>query len=364
MVVSFLRSPRGVALVALVIGILAALRLLIVFDWDPTTFAAFGEEAVRTTEYAEDKLGREVLTRVNHGHDGKFFFVQANDPWIIDPEVNAAVLDRPVYRSQRMLYPMVAGGAGLFGAGVIIWALPVVNILMVGLGTWAVAKIAQKHGVSPWVGVAFALNIGLLSEMFINGAGIMAFALASVGAWALEEDRTAVAALSFAGAALTREVMAIFIASLTLFWLVRKKAVPWAFSVPAAIAVVLWAIYLRARIELPAGADQVRELTGVPFSGVLDALTSGHALVADYLVMLIFVILIFLVPYRAFRSGVYLTWGAFGFAVLGPFLTMFVWQKSFDISRALAPLVTVFVLEFFLARARRRDALTTQTAPA
>ena len=346
-------TPRGIVIVALIIGVLAAMRLLYVFDWDPTVFTAFGEEAYATTEFAEQKLGREVLTRPHQGHDGKFFFVQANDPWVLDPENNAAVLDRPVYRSQRMFYPVLAGGLGLFPAEVIVWALPLVNVIMLAVGSWAVASIAVRHGASAWLGVAFALNIGLLSELFIDGAGITAFALACVGAWALEVDRIPLAAAAFVGAALTREVMAIFIGFIALIWLIRRKVVPWAVSVPAAVAILVWGVYIRLQIDLPPGVDQVRELTPVPFSGVVEAFQTGEGVAADFLVIGVFVVLIFLVPYRAWRSDVYLTWGAVGFAVLGPFLTVFVWQKSFDISRALAPLVTVFVVELFLARNRR-----------
>lgn len=348
-----MRTPKGVAILAVIIGVLAAVRLLTVFDWDPTVFTAFGEEAIATTEYGEEKLGREVLTRPHQGHDGKFFFVQSNDPWVLDPESNAEILDRPVYRSQRMLYPVLAGGAGLFSADVIVWALPIVNVIMLGLGSWAVASIARKHGAPAWVGVAFVLNIGLMSELFIDGAGIVAFALACVGAWALEEDRTVLAATVFAGSALTREVMAIFIAFVALFWLLRKKVVPWAVSIPAATAIVAWAAYIRIRIDIPPDADQVREITLVPFSGVVDALSSGLGNTIDVLVIGVFLLLIVLVPFRAWNSDIYLTWGAVGFAVLGPFLTVFVWQKSFDISRALAPLITVFVLELFVNRARQ-----------
>ena len=348
-------NPAAVAVVGLVIGVLIALRLLVVFDWDPSVFAAFGEDAHATTEYAEEKLGQEVLLRDNQGHDGKFFFVQSNDPWVLDPGNNAQVLDRPVYRSQRMLYPVLAGGGGFFSPDVIIWAMPIVNIVMLAVGTWAVSSIAQKHGISSWVGLAFALNIGLISELFIDGAGIVAFALAAVGALALEEDRTVLAAVAFAGSALTREVMAIFIAFVAIFWLFRKRVIPWAVAVPGAVAIAVWAIYLRVRIEEPPDIDSVQEITLTPFSGLIGAMTSGRASLVDYLVIGVFVVLIILVPYRAWRSDVYLTWGAAGFALLGPFLTTQVWQKSFDISRALAPLLTVFVLELFLSRNRDRQ---------
>ncbi len=153
--------------------------------------------------------------------------------------------------------------------------------------------------------------------------------------------------------------MALFIGFVALMWLIRRRHIPWGIGVPSALAVGIWAIYIRLQIHLEAGADQVRELTLVLFSGVVEALTSGKAEMADMLVIGVFLTLMVVVPIRAWRSDVYLTWGAAGFAFLAPFLTVFVWQKSFDISRALAPLVTVFVLEFFLARNRRIQELAT-----
>jgi hypothetical protein len=347
------RGPGAVVLVALCFGVVASIRLLAVNEWDPTIFAAFGEEATLTLEYAEQQLGRDVITRRAQGHDGKFFFVQANDPWVTNPEENASILDRPVYRSQRMLYPVLAGGLGLFSANAVIWALVGVNIAFLALGSWAVARIAVIHGVTPWAGLAFVVNLGLLSELFIDGAGIVAFGLACLGAWALEEDRTLIASMLLAASALTREVMLVFVGFIALFWLIRKRSVPWLLGVPAVLSVVLWAVYIRLRIDLPATAPQVKEITLIPFSGMIEAMTSGRGDLIDYAVIVAFGLLLLIVPFRAWKSGVYLTWGTVGFAFTAPFLTVFVWQKSFDISRALAPLATAFVLELLLARRRK-----------
>jgi len=349
-------KPSGalrVGSVALVLATVAAIRLLAVSGWDPTAFTAFGEDSVEITSYAEEKLGREVRTRVLQGHDGKFFFVLANDPLLLEPDENAAVLDRQRYRSQRILYPLLAGGAGILPPGVVVWALIGINVVALGVGSWAVAGIAMKHGVSPWWGLGFALNVGLLSELYIDGAGILAFALVCVGALALEHDRLGPAAIAFAGAALTREVMLAFVGFVAVFWLIRKRAIPWLVVLPAAMAVSAWALYVRIRVPAVEGVDQVKEITLVPFSGLIEAVTSGRAVSVDLVLMFLFVCLMVLVPVRAWKSDVYLTWGAVGFAVLAPFLTVFVWQKSWDISRALAPLVTAFLLEFALARRRQ-----------
>ena len=94
--------------------------------------------------------------------------------------MNAVVLDRPLYRSQRMFYPLQAGGLGLFSAEGVVWGLLVVNVIAMGLGTWAVAVLAVEMGLSSWWGLAFLLNIGLVSELNIGGAGIVAAAAALV----------------------------------------------------------------------------------------------------------------------------------------------------------------------------------------
>jgi len=349
-----LKGSAAVAFVALAIAVLTVIRLLAPADWDPTVAASFGEKATLILDYAEEKLGRDVLTRPEQGHDGKFFFVQSNDPWILDPDENASILNPPAYRSQRMLYPVFAGGAGFFSADMIVWSLLTVNVVFIALGSLAVGLIAKKHGVTHWAGIAFALNIGLLAELFIDGAGVVAFSLACIGAWALEEERLVFASVAFAAAALTREVMLVFVLFVALFWLIRRRKVPWILLLPAVSAVALWAIYVRMRIDVPEDLDPANALTSVPFSGVVEALTSGVAQPADIASIFVFVILLVVIPILAWRSNVYLTWGAVGFAVLGPFLTVLVWQESFDVSRALAPLVTVFVLELLLVRKRAR----------
>jgi hypothetical protein len=353
-----LSTSSRLVLVALLLAAAAALRLLSVSDWDPTAFTAFGEDAVEITEYAEAKLGREVKTRILQGHDGKYFFVQANDPLIVAPEENAVVIDRAIYRSQRMFYPLLAGGAGLFPAQVIVWTLILINVAGLVVGSWAVGQIAAKHGLSPWWGLAFVVNVGLLSELYIDGAGILAFALVCLGALALEEDRPGWAAAAFAAGALTREVMLAFVGFVTIFWLIRRRKVPWLVAMPAGLAVLAWAVYVRARIIPEPDVDQIQEITLVPFSGLVEAATNGFSGMGDFLIMFIFICLIILVPLRAWKSDVYLTWGAVGFAVLAPFLTVYVWQKSFDISRALAPLVTAFLIEFALARKRSRETMS------
>ena len=186
------------------VGLLLAVLVVVVelprFDWDPTAFTSFGEDATAISSYAQERLG-DVWLRPELGHDGRFFFVQANDPWLRDPVDNAALLDRPAYRSQRMLYPVLASGMGVLGPESIVWGLLIVNLLAMGLGSWAVASIATTMGGSPWWGLAFVLNLGLVTEMNIDGAGVLAAATAFWAVAMMLRNRTswAIAMLVLAG---------------------------------------------------------------------------------------------------------------------------------------------------------------------
>ncbi len=236
------------------------------FDWDPTHFVAFGEDATEIRAYAEERLG-VVRLRPQLGHDGRFFFVQANDPWILDPEENAYLLDRPLYRYQRMLYPTVAGGFGLLGPEAIVWGMLLLNLVAMGFGSWAVASIADG---SAWWGLAFVLNLGFVSELDIGGAGIVAghFRVA----WFLRgRMRAGVAWLTLA--ALSREVMLVVAAGAAFaFWRRGERQALITLAVPLG-AVIAWAVYLRLRISLNFGLSEVNEI-GLPFAGFIQAFSS------------------------------------------------------------------------------------------
>ncbi|HLF41914.1 MAG TPA: hypothetical protein VJA46_00135 [Acidimicrobiia bacterium] len=338
-----------VGLVATLFASLIALRVWSEFDRDPTVFIAFGEESISINEYAESKLGREVLKRPALGHDGKYFFVQANDPFVLEPEENIAVIDRPLYRSQRMFYPVLAGGSGLFSADVIVWSLLIVNLIAIGVGSWAVAHLAMEMGGSPWWGLAFVLNIGFISEMNIDGAGVVAAAAAFGAVVMLLKQRLGWAITLLTIAVLSREAMLIAAAG-SAFWLWRRgerRDALLVSGIPFA-AVGLWAIYLRFRIEFDSGVSEVQEI-GLPFAGFIDAFRlwadDPLNLVAGITIML----LLLLFTRRVLISGQLVGWAFLGFVPLAILFTRQVWQGYFDITRAVAPVLTAFVLLVFVA---------------
>jgi len=335
-----------VALVAILLASLFALRVLADADWDVTAFAAFGEADLPTRTYAEERLG-DVFLRPDLGHDGRFFFVQSNDPWILHPDENINVVDRPLYRSQRMLYPVLAGGGGLLGPEAIVWGMLIINLIAMALGSWAVAQIAIEMGGSPWWGLAFVLNIGFFSEMNIGAAGVVAGAAAfgSVALWM--KDRTGWAVTLMTLAVLSREAM--LVAALGTSWYLwkrgdRRQAIL-ATAVPATAA-AMWALYIRLRIGGGAGADQVEEI-GLPFVGFAKAYGSWLGNPVDLVVALAMMLLFLLFVRRVLLSGELVGWAFVGFVALAILFTEQVWISYFNITRAIAPVITAFVLLVF-----------------
>jgi hypothetical protein len=324
--------------------LLFSLWVLAAVKWDATIFVAFGREATATRQYAEERLG-PVFLRGGQGHDGKYFFVQANDPWILDPEENIAVVDRPLYRSQRMLYPVLAGVAGTLPPVAIVWALLGINIVAMGVGTWATASIAQGMGVSPWWGLAFALNLGFISELAIDGAGVVASAAAFSAVAVMLRNRYGWGVLLLVLAALTREAMLIAaVGSAWWLWRQRGESRQAVLAVGAPIAAVAaWAVYSRWRIGWASGVSEVKEI-GWPLAGFAEAAKTwmGDPLALAIGFTLLALLLVFGV--RVLKSDALVGWAFVGFVALGLVFTSQVWESYFDITRAIAPVITAYAI--------------------
>ena len=89
-----------------------------------------------------------------------------------------------------MLFPMIAGGFGFLPPGAIVWSMLMTNVAAMVVGTILAAKLAEAWGAyrsgSGWM---FPLNIGLLFELEIGGAGILAYACCLGALYALVTGR-------------------------------------------------------------------------------------------------------------------------------------------------------------------------------
>lgn len=347
-------------MVGLAIVVFIVVRALAAFDMDPSSFVRFGEEDLERRAYAERWLGDDVIYYPTLGHDGKFFFMQSMDPFYLEPETHAAFLDKPAYRAQRMVYPALASLGGLLDAQGVQWGLIVVNIVGLAVGTYFTARVAQVLGGSAWLGLAFALNPGLLSEVVIDGSGVVATAALMAGIWFLMTKRTAWAAVFMTVAALSRETMLLSVVGVVVYLLWKEKKVPDLRLALPFVAVGGWWLYLRLRLEPGASPDP--QALDLPFVGFVDALKrwmSGPGHGVDILMGFLILAVCLMVLYRTIRDPNLLGAAVAGQALLGLVMSELVWYRYFDSSRAVAPVFTVFILMTVTRRSGSQD-LTTE----
>lgn len=346
------RRPLVVGLAGLVLAVGFVAIILSESDYNPTVLTAIGESDLAIREYAEARLD-DVILRPQLGHDGRFFFVQANDPWLTNAAQNAVVLDRPTYRSQRMLYPLLASAGGLAGPNGIVWGMIIVNVIAMAVGAAATAGLAVRIGGSTWWGLAFPLNIGLISEFSIGGAGILAAACAFWGILMLDKERWYVGGVLLAASALAREAMLVVVVGAFLWiWTrgQRQDAVKVG-GIPL-LAIAGWAIYLRLR--LPEDTDVVAGNLGPPLVGIWENMSNWLGDPLELTVGLMTIGILGVLVHRAYATPSLLSWCFFLFAPLAVLLTAPVWDGFFNISRAVAPVYTAFVLVVF-SRSHHRD---------
>ena len=335
--------PVVVAVLFMALFVVSAVR---VYDFDIAALLRTGAIEPPSLEYVESRLG-EVPTVPTAGHDGKHFFILAHDPLLLDPATHAVNLERPTYRAQRILYPLLVSPLGLFGPRGIVWGLLVMNLIAVGVGTWATARLAVFHGSSMWLGLSFGLNPGTIMEVLIDGSGVTAWALVMVSVAFLYQKRSWWAVGAMAAAVLSRETMILAAVGAAVFlWRRDRSTALRIFLVPLAVAAI-WGIYVRVRLGASMLTFESREI-GLPFEGLWQALQDWQVPSKDMVVGMAVVLLVGVCIYQAVARPALITWIAVGFALLAPLLTRNVWLGYYDISRAAMPLFTTVVLAMFL----------------
>jgi len=336
---------------AIVMGIVGALgatfmasRLLSEFDFDPTATVRFATLSPEQNAYAEELLGREIVVAPKAGHDGKFFFSQAMDPFLLEPDVHAVHLDRPTYRAQRMAYPTLASLGGLLPASATVWGLIVVNVIAMAVGTAYTGLVAVQMGLSKWFGLAFLVNPAMIVTLNIDGGGVVAMAGMMAGVYYVMKDELVAATVALTVACLARETMLIAVFGLGLYVLYTRRKVTWKFVVPV-IAVAGWWFYVRLRLGGMLGQDILAlQFPFVGFTQAFQRWVSTPDSTVDLLMGIVLLVVSFMILIRAVKTPTALSWAVAGFALLAILLSGPVWLKYFDSSRALAPVLTAYVL--------------------
>jgi hypothetical protein len=193
------------------------------------------------------------------GYDGQFYYRLALDPWTDRQDEHGVRLDRPEYRQQRILYPLLVHALALGRPQWVPAALVAVNaacvVLVAGLG----AALAGRCGRPAWLGLAFSLYPGLLLAVARDLAEPCEAAAAAAGLLLLGGPRARLAAVFLSLAVLARETAIVLAFAVFLAWLPRPgwlaRAAPGARPPAAAwlapgATFVAWQAWLAARWDV------------------------------------------------------------------------------------------------------------------
>jgi hypothetical protein len=340
---------RWTVIAVAVHAVFAAFLLLGPGHGDPAWFIHLGSQRIPVA-LARKLLGPGVVVPHLDGHDGRFSWVQARDPFLLHRATDLANLDRPAYRAQRMAYPLLAAPWRVGGEYALVWGLLVTNLAAVGFGAWFATQLAVATRAPPRAGLAFALNPVVILGVVLDTSDVVALA-ALVAAVALAQRRRwpwAVAAGVLA--ALAKEPSLLGLAALAVVgttiprrWRIALIGLP-------GVAVVCWGVYARARLGWP--PSQIQEFAA-PFTGYLDAYRRGWRPIGNWYdaAVAVAVLAIAIATLRRWwRRRTLVLAVAVPFALLVPFLSAQVLDLGDNSLRVLGPVVTMLGIDWLAER--------------
>jgi hypothetical protein len=152
------------------------------------------------------------LLQPDQSYDGQYYYRLALDPGLTRDV--GITLDKPAYRQQRLLYPLLAHVLALGQDDWVPASLLVLNVFGLALLGVLGALYARDMGLSPWYGLGLALFPGFAFTLARDLAEILEACLLVGCALALRRDRAAAAAVLLALAVLTRETAVVLAATL------------------------------------------------------------------------------------------------------------------------------------------------------
>jgi hypothetical protein len=138
---------------------------------DPLVFARLG------TKYTHGSvLGSD-------GYDGQFNYYIAVDP---SPQSAALYLDRPAYRYQRILTPLLARVFALANPAAIPWTLVGLNLAYQMAAVLVLGEMLRRRGASAWVALLFGLWVGVVAGVRLDLSEPLALLLVLLALWSEE----------------------------------------------------------------------------------------------------------------------------------------------------------------------------------
>lgn len=238
-----------------------ALLTLAAHGGDPMAFVAMGNLC---------DLPPPADTEAVEGYDGQFAYRIAADPLNAHAIINRC--DVAAYRYQRILYPALARVLALGQVNLLPWAMLLINLAAIPVGTYCLERLLMRQRVSRWYALSYGLFGGTLIGLRLDLTEPLAGALALGALWALAAARPWLGAGLLALAALGKETALLMAGGWLLYLLAARR---WReairYGALAAGPFSLWQIALWAWLGSPgvgSGGAKATPFEWFPYNGV------------------------------------------------------------------------------------------------
>ena len=244
----------------------------------PSVFIVAGDRFVD----AQQTPTSIIIRPHSSGYDGQFYYALANNPFTKTLVTAGVTFDHPIWRSQRILYPLLSHMLAFGRAGLIPTAMLAANLgALFAIAVLAGSTASGLPGGSPTLVPALAIVLwpGFMTTLTHDTTELMACALLFATLRAYMTNNFLLFAVLGAAAGLTRETSVlvlggIFLAGLPGLWRARSHrmtlaAVTPTLSAAASIVIILaWHLWLMwawrgVPTTIAAHAD-----IGFPFAGI------------------------------------------------------------------------------------------------
>lgn len=333
-------NKRWIALTTIAAGLLYGVFVFLLWNAYHRDISKFIVISAKNVDARNVPPGITLRTDIE-GYDGTAFYRLALDPFTRAATAYGITLDVPVYRQQRILYPLLAWLLAFGRAQNVPWTLVIVNLLAAaGLGA-AGAALADAAGRHPLWGLLFPLYPGFIYSVSRDLAEALACAFAVAAIAAIARKRYVLAGIFLGCAVLTRETLL----GLAIAWLIawawsRVRGGFVVFAIPAA-AYATWQLILRAmwgKTSLQAGLPRL----AIPLAGYWHALVASsslkhlHRLHFYELAYLAIFVVLAIVSLKTTQAILAWRIAFVGYLVLGATLSWSVWSDNAGYMRILS----------------------------
>jgi hypothetical protein len=324
-------------------GLLAAVVLAGAAIEGPALYLNLGDESY-SLDLAQELFGDDVPVPRDDKHDGEWFWNIARDPLLLDPNALEERLDRPVYRSQRILYPLLASPFRLISESALLWGLVLVNLVAIGLGSWIAVLHTELLRAPPRAVVGYIANPAIFLAPFLDVSDALAVTAVLAALHAARRGRTGWVVAASVVAVLSKEPMLAGLVGLAVLAPGIRRADRVAAVVPGAAAGALWGLVVRSRFDR---ADpEVQEFQIVPYKGIVDTWAErwsatgaiSNLVAAVVLAILAAAVIVLFVRWRTAELAM-----ALPFAAMVPFFTPQVLDIPINSYRGVGPMLTLLV---------------------